>query len=67
MNKMEITWTSTLLLLNFLFLSGTSLPGCLEELMKFKLEVLDQQKRMCVLSVNWIQPKTVAVNIFSPN
>lgn len=37
--------------------------------MKFKLEVLDliQQKRICVLSVNWIQTKTAAVDIFSSN
>jgi len=65
-NEMEITWTSSLSLVHFLFLSGTNLPGCLEDLMKFKFKVLNliQQKRMCVLSVKWVQTKTVAVNIF---
>lgn len=40
-NEMEITWTSSLSLIHFLSLSGTTIPGCLEELMKFKLKVLD--------------------------
>lgn len=40
-NEVEATWTTLLSLAHFLFLSGTTAPECLEELMKFKLKVLD--------------------------